>query len=62
MQAGDLSPFIDSSDVSKNMVKAMSWAVGQKIISGKPDGTLTPGGTATRAEIAAMMMRFCEVV
>lgn len=40
------------------MADAMSWAAGQKIITGKPDGTVVPDGTATRAEIAAMIMRF----
>ncbi len=59
-KGGDLSSFADAGDVSSNMVEAMSWAVGREIITGKTDRTLVPGGTATRAEIAAMIMRFCE--
>ena len=60
--AGDLSAFTDVSSVSNSMVDAMSWAVGAKIITGATTTTLNPGGTATRAQIATMMMRFCEAV
>lgn len=56
----ELDAFTDAGDVSEDRTEAMGWAVGHGIIRGKSDGTLVPGGTATRAEIAAMMMRFCE--
>lgn len=57
-----LDAFTDAGDVSEDITEAMGWAVGHGIVQGKPDGTLVPGGTATRAEIAAIMMRFCEIV
>ena len=62
VSAQELDAFTDAGDVSEDMIEAMGWAVGHGIIQGKPDGTLVPGGTATRAEISAMMMRFCEAV
>ena len=38
----------------------MSWAVGSGLISGKGNGVLDPQGTATRAEVAAILARFCQ--
>lgn len=38
----------------------MKWAVGSGLMNGKGDGILDPQGTATRAEIAAMLHRFIE--
>ena len=40
----------------------MAWAVEHGIISGVTDTTLVPQGTATRAQCAAMLMRFVENV
>lgn len=39
----------------------MSWAVEKGIITGVTDSTLVPKGTATRAQCAAMLMRFAEL-
>ena len=36
----------------------MEWAIGAELIFGRDDGTLDPTGTATRAEIAAVLMRY----
>ena len=55
-----LNGFADQSAVSSYAVTAMQWAVGSGLIQGKPDGVLDPQGTATRAEIAAMLHRFLE--
>ena len=38
----------------------MQWAVGNGLIKGKAETLLDPQGTATRAEIAAMLHRFVE--
>jgi len=38
----------------------MQWAVGNGLIKGKSENLLDPQGTATRAEIAAMLHRFVE--
>ncbi len=40
--------------------EGMSWAVGSGIVGGRGDGTLDPHGKATRAELAAMLMRFIK--
>ena len=52
----------DAKDVSAWAVEAMQWAVGAGIINGRAADTLVPKGTATRAEIAAMLTRFIENV
>jgi uncharacterized protein with FMN-binding domain len=55
-QVNDLSSYKDiPSGWAENAVK---WAVGNKIMIGKGNGILDPQGTATRAEIAQMIMKF----
>ena len=39
----------------------MNWAVGQGIMNGKGNNTLDPQGTATRAEVAKMLMVYLEL-
>ena len=53
--------YADAFDVSEYAIPAMQWACGAGVISGK-DGALDPAGSATRAEVAAMLMRFCQFV
>lgn len=55
-----LSAFTDAASVSGYAATAMAWAVEHGIISGVTDTTLVPQGTATRAQCAAMLMRFVE--
>lgn len=57
-----LTGFSDVSSVSPWAQDAVAWAVDSGIISGLPDGTLAPAGTATRAEAAAMLQRFVSVL
>lgn len=57
---GDLSQFTDSDKVSSFAWEAMSWAVGEGIVSGKGNGLLDPTGPATRAEVASMLRRFAD--
>jgi len=52
--------FSDSGRISAWAKDAMYWAVYQKIISGTSPSTLDPGGTVTRAQLAAMMVRYAE--
>ena len=54
--AHDLSGFTDAGAVSSWALPAMRWAVGRGIISGHGDGVLGPQGTATRAQMAAMLL------
>ena len=56
----DLDKFNDAEDVSAYAVEALEWAVGAGILSGTDKGDLNPQGTTTRAEAAAMLMRFCK--
>lgn len=57
--SGDLAAFADGDSVSDYAVKAMKWAVAAEIIKGTDGNRLAPNGTATRAEAATMLMRFC---
>ena len=56
----DLSAFADAGAVSPYAVQAMAWANAQGIVTGKGGGVLDPKGQATRAEVAAMLMRYLE--
>jgi len=53
--------FDDAAKASSYAVDALVWCVENGIISGKGDGILDPAGKATRAEVAQMMMNFCEL-
>ncbi|MBR1495933.1 MAG: S-layer homology domain-containing protein, partial [Acidaminococcaceae bacterium] len=52
----------DALDVSEWAASAMQWAVGSGLISGRTSSTLNPKDTATRAEIATIMMRYCTEI
>ena len=55
-----LSGYADHGDVSSYAYRAMAWAVSRGIINGI-GGSLAPQSLATRAQVAAMLMRFCEM-
>ena len=57
---GDLTTFADGAETSSWAAEAMEWAVGSSLLSGKDGGKLDPTGTATRAEVATILMRFME--
>ena len=59
---GDLSAFTDAASVGDWAREALIWAVDKGLINGMGDGTVNPRGTATRAQTAAILMRFCETV
>ncbi len=58
----DLTSFTDSSAVSEWAENAMAWTVSAELINGMTDTTLVPQGSATRAQVATLMMRLCENV
>ncbi len=58
----DLSSFADTDDVSDWAMDAMSWANKTELVNGTSETTLSPKATATRAQVAAILMRFCENV
>lgn len=59
---GVLDDFHDADRVSVWAHDALRWATGAGIVSGKNGGLLDPVGQATRAEVASMLMRFCQKV
>ena len=59
--ADSLSGYADAASVSDWAAQAMAWCVKSGVISGM-DGGLNPQGTATRAQVATMLMRFVETM
>ena len=57
---GKLDSFSDAASVSTYAAGAMQWAVANGIVNGS-NGKLNPQNNATRAEVAAILMRFCEM-
>ena len=55
--AGSLSAFKDRNLAASYAVEALEWAVGAGLMNGKNSTTLDPMGTATRAEVAAILQR-----
>lgn len=55
-----LDRFPDARAVSDWALSALRWAVGTKLIGGMGDGTLSPRSQASRAQVAAIVMRFTE--
>ena len=56
-ERGSLSAFPDASSVSSYAREALAWAVAEQIVNGS-DGWLLPQGDATRAQVAAILMRY----
>ena len=54
--------FDDAPDISSYAVPAIQWACGSGVITGTSATTLSPDGTATRAQAATMLMRYCAEV
>ncbi len=59
---GDLSGFADRGEVAAWAEEPLQWAVGCGLLNGNADGSLDPAGNATRAQVAAILMRFDEKV
>ena len=57
----DLSGYPDAGQVQDYAQPAMAWAVAEGIVEGM-DGNLNPAGNASRAQIAAVLMRFLAAV
>ena len=55
---GSLSAYADAKSISSWAAGAMAWAVEEGVISGVTSTTLEPQSTATRAQCAAVLMRF----
>lgn len=57
-----LDDYTDGGGVADWAGDAMSWAVGNGLVSGRTSTTLAPSGTATRAEVAAVMQRLVALM
>ena len=60
--SADLAGYPDGEEIQAYAREAMAWAVAENIIRGMEDDTLKPAGNASRAQIATILMRFCEGV
>ncbi len=58
----DLSAYTDADQIQSYAAESVAWAVAEGLIQGFEDNTLRPAGNATRAQIATILMRFCEGV
>lgn len=56
----DLSVYTDAAQVSTYATDAMAWANGAQLITGTSQAMQTPASNATRAQVATILMRFCE--
>lgn len=58
----DLSAYTDAGEISGYAQESMSWARAVGLVNGTSETTLTPSGTATRAQAAVLFQGFCENV
>ena len=59
---GSLDGFTDSGKTNDYAVPALQWAVEQKIVAGRDDGLLSPQDNVSRAEVATILMNYCQLV
>lgn len=59
-RTADLSGYTDTAQISAYAETAVKWANAEGLITGVTDTMLKPAGTATRAQAAEILMRFCE--
>lgn len=61
-ESTNILSYTDFEELSEYAIPAMQWTVGAGIISGTSDRTLSPQGNAIRAQVAVILMHFCENV
>ncbi|MDY4429857.1 S-layer homology domain-containing protein [Evtepia sp.] len=61
-QKADLSGYTDAGTISAYASDALAWTNAQGLITGVTDTTLAPKNSATRAQVATILMRFCETI
>lgn len=54
--------FNDASQISNYAFPALQWACGAGLLNGDDNGNLLPAGNTTRAQVAAILHRFCEKI
>ena len=60
--SGDLAAYTDRDEISSWAYEAMAWANRVGIVNGRGDSRLAPTDTATRAEVATMLVRFMDFI
>ena len=58
----DLSQYADAARVGSWALEAIRWANAQGLVNGTSGTTLSPQGSATRAQVAVILTRFCQNV
>ena len=61
-KSAELARFSDQNEIGPYAMEAMRWAVAEGLLTGVTARTLQPKGDALRAQVAAILMRFCEGV
>lgn len=61
-KVNELSAYTDAESIASYALAAMRWSNAEGLITGRTATTLAPDGTATRAEVATILMRFAENV
>lgn len=61
-KTADLSRFADGEQISSWAAPALTWANAEGLITGRGKTTMAPQGTVTRAEAAAILMRYMQTV
>ncbi len=61
-ESEELSSFSDYDEISDWALDALSWAKSEKLLTGTSDTTLSPKSVSTRAQVATILMRFCETL
>ncbi|ATW27572.1 S-layer homology domain-containing protein [Candidatus Formimonas warabiya] len=61
-KAADLKAFTDASGISSWAETATKWANAEGLVTGVTTKTLVPGGSATRAQVATILMRIAESI
>ena len=52
----------DANKISSNAIEQITWAVGVRVLEGNSSKYLNPQGNATRADVAAMLYKYCTRV
>jgi hypothetical protein len=59
VKGGDVT-YTDADQISSYAADAIAWATENGILTGNPDGSMNPGGTATRAQFSTVIQRFAN--
>ncbi len=60
--SADLAEYADANDISEYALTSFKWAVAEGLITGMTESTLAPQSDATRAQVAAILMRLIESI